>query len=248
LARQVRAAGLGWVTFGAPVGLVPWRDVPLAAERFLEAMAPLPAAVQFNTLRLPPDRQGPDGLREAFAAWAPAMEQHSNVVLVVGANEPLTRGKGWSPDHAEQRVRAEYEAWHQLSRLPFCHKFTNPHINPAGMDWPRMESLWATAQDAVCYDWYGSNKDSLDTLESLRELGQRLQKPVYVLEAAVPGNDPAFLAQMAARVDGVSLYQMFTSPGGEDERHAAFLVDDGEVRERAPGAMLRAFPSMRRSG
>lgn len=201
-----------------------------------EGLAVVPS---INTFRLPAAMQTRSSLQGLFADIAPMLEGDPDVLVVAGANEPLTRGKAWpSAEAAAERVRMEYDAWHAVSDAPFCHKFTNPRSNVAGAGWEMMEALWASHQDAICYDWYAGAGDTIGTLDRLRDLGQRLGKPVHILEAVVPGNDPAALQAMASRVSSISVYQVLGEPGGEDERLAAYVLQDGAFQVRAPGTML----------
>jgi hypothetical protein len=241
LLRLARDTGLQMVAFGAPLATAEGRAAaPSILDRWLGGLGATRAVPEFNTLALPAADQQRAGLQRLFAGVAPVLGRHDNVLLAAGANEPLTKGRAWSASEAEQRVRAEHDAWHAASDVPFCHKFTNPRINAPGLDWGALERLWAEAQDAICYDWYASNGDTIGTLDQLRALGQRLHKPLYVLETAVPGDDPRTLADMARRADGVCVYQLLASPGGEDERLAAWVARPGGMQARPPAAMLRA--------
>lgn len=239
----VEASGLEVVGFGAPLlGPEARAASPATVGAWLAAVAPRPALPQLNTFALPGPLQGEHGILALFEHHAAALEGHANALAAVGGNEPLTRGRGWaSAADAEQRVRMEYRLWHEVSGLPFCHKFTNPSVNAAGAGWAMMEGLWRDSQDAICYDWYPSNRDTLATLDRLRALGRALGKPVYVLESEVPGDDPAVMAQLAARADAVVLFQLLGTPGGEYPHLAAWtLQPDGKVQPRAPLAVLPA--------
>jgi hypothetical protein len=195
---------------------------------------------QLNTLALPTEQQNEEGLRALFATWAPIFAQHSHVLLVAGANEPLTKGKGWaSAQEAIDRVALEHRLWGEVSSQPFCHKFTPPRINTEGLDWAKLGQLWEANQDAICYDWYPGNKDPLSTLDHLRAEGQRVGKPIHVLETRVPEDDPAVLRDMARGLGSVSIYQLAATAGGSEEKFGAWLLRDGVLEERAAGAMIR---------
>lgn len=244
LLRLAQDTGVQVMPFGVPLRGAGRAEAARVTEEWLARTeaAGIRTLPTIHTLLLPRAEQTPDGIRALFAELAPAIGRHGNVVAVIGANEPLTKGKQWpSPADAEARVRLEYRLWHEVSDAPFCHKFTNPRIDTPGTDWAMLERLWAGAQDAICYDWYASNQDTLETLDRLRELGRRLGKPVHVAEAAVPGNDPARLRAMAERADTLSVYQLLGTPGGEDERHAAWLHTAGGFRPRAQAGMLQAL-------
>jgi hypothetical protein len=241
VAALVREAGLQVLPFGVPVGDAEARaSAPAAVDAWLARVAPLPTIPSINTFALPRAQQTREGLRAFFAPLAAVLARHPDVLVVAGANEPLTRGKGWaSPADAEARLRLDSEAWHDVSPLPFCHKFTNPRVDTPGTDWAMLDRLWGETEDAICYDWYAPSGDAPSTMDHLRDLGARLGKPVHVLEAAIPGGDPGLLRQLAQRADTFSVYQLLATSGGEDERLAAWVWDGSALREQGPGAMLR---------
>lgn len=241
LADLVRGQGLEVVPVGLPLGDAEGRAAALPRlERWLELTAGIPALPSINTFALPPAQQDADGLRAVFQRVAPVVDgRDAQVLAILGANEPLTKGKKWANAAlAEDRVRLEHRLWHEVSDQPFCHKFTNPRINVAGADWPMLERLWTEAQDAICYDWYASNGDTLETLDYLLALGKRLGKPVHIPEVAVPADAPEVLQAMAHKVDTVAIYQLLSSAGGEDERLSCFVLRGAAFDRRGPADML----------
>lgn len=239
----VAASGAEVVAFGAPLSTAAGRErAPQIVAQWLDADAGVKALPVINTFALPREAQDEEGIRDLFAAMAPAFSGRPSVLAVAGANEPLTQGRRWrSVDDAEERVRLEHRLWHETSDLPFCHKFTNPRINVAGADWALLETFWTESQDAICYDWYEANGDTVETARRLQALGDRLGKPVYIMEIAVLGNSVATFLDVARHVDAVVLYQLLATENGHDERFAAYSIGaGGEVRARPPAALIAA--------
>lgn len=236
LAALVQSESHGVASFAVPLGGARAEELaPVVAQRALEAFDGLPAVVQLNTFRLHEDAQTKEHLAALFRHIASAL-QDPDVLVVVGGNEPLSKGKEWlRPQDAADRVRMEYAAWHAASDAPFCHKFTAPKFND-GVGWDVMEQLWRDSQDALCYVWY-EDTDDLATLDRLRGLSVELGKPLHILEARVPGNDPALLRAMAAQADTFVLYHLVADER-MDSRFPAFVLRDGSLERTDAGAML----------
>jgi hypothetical protein len=242
LVDLVRRSNVQVVPFGVPLGDAAARAAtPSTIAAWLDKLGDLPAIAELNTFALPKDQQTEQGIRALFRTVAPVLAAHGNVILVAGANEPLTAGKGWpSPEAAEARVRLEHSLWHEVSTIPFCHKLTPPTVDVAGIDWARIEGLWRDAQDAICYDWFEGNKDPLTTFDRLREVGDRFGKPVHVLETAVPRQDPATFARMKQGLASISLYQLLSEQDSGDAKFGVWLrTSDGFVQS-APATLLGA--------
>jgi len=242
LAAWAREDGLQMVAVGVPLTGPGGPATGLASlATWLDAAQGLPTIPEFNTFTLPATRQDAAGLRQVFAVIDSALQGRSGVVAAVGGNEPLSAARGWkSPAEAAARVALEHQLWHALgSDVPFCHKFTNPRIDPAGTTWADLDALWTDHQDAICYDWYASNGDTLATLDHLRDLGDQLGKPVYILEAAVPLNQPSLRDAMASRVDALLLYPWLAPDRGEDARLAMWSLGTDGSRAPGPAAALR---------
>lgn len=252
LADRVTSTGLEVVPFGVPLT---HPQAPAIVRSFLASLGERPAVVQIDTSRVLPLVATDDEVRAVFEPYA-FLGSHANVRLVAGFNEPLSASKGWaSAAQAEARVRQEYRVWHQVSHLPFCHKFTHPVINVGQLSFTTMQGLWSTGQDAVCYDFYpdpARGRDPWNLTDSLRQWADQRAKPVHILETAIPGADPALLRDMTERVvtvhgsDSVSVYHLLTTcgaggtcPGGQDASMAGWWFRNGPWELKPPGVMLR---------
>jgi hypothetical protein len=252
LADRVASTGLEVVPFGAP--LTHPQHTTLV-RGFLASLGERPAVVQLDTSKVLPLFPTDDEVRAVFAPYA-FLGSHANVRLVTGFNEPLSASKGWATAaQAEARVRQEYRVWHQVSHLPFCHKFTHPVINVQSLSFTTMQGLWSTGQDAVCYDFYpdpARGRDPWNLTDSLRAWADQRAKPVHILETAIPDADPVLLRNMTERVvtvhgsDSVSVYHLLTTcgaggtcPGGQDPGMAGWWFRNGPWELKPPGTMLR---------
>lgn len=246
---RVNATGLEIAPTGSP-GAADMRA-------WLDGLGGLQTMVAIRTDQAHPmDRDVTDEqLEEVFRRYTFLQRGYDQVVLVLGANEPLTKGKGVSREKAVARVQQEFRMWNgipELRDIPLCHKFTHPERNN-GTTWADIEALWRDHQDLVCYDFYPATNaqgvpfDTDEDLERLRANGAALGKGVHIVETKVPGDRAARLEDIGRRIftghgDSVSVFHLLDVPPGKvalDD--AGWWWENGGWTERSPATMLKSL-------
>jgi hypothetical protein len=250
---RANRTGLEPIVFGVP--LSQGSTARQLTADFLRAAEPRPAIVQIPS--------SPFDNIEALHQDYAFINDHSNVILVVGMNEPLSQSNwavGTPASTVQDHIRREHSSWHNVSALPFCHKFTSPDINVPGLDFAAMRAMWNATQDHVCYDLYFGTptNDTMDRLDMFRLEANNRSMAVHILETYVGDGNHSTFQNMSERIftgrlDTISAFHFLerctsvsanVCEGGTVHKNkSAWWYDTqaGTWTERAQATMLRSL-------
>jgi len=175
---------------------------------------------------------------EWYGNLSEVLDQHSNVMLMVGLNEPYNHFQ--TKEMAQTVMEREYLTWKNVSKIPFTIKFSMPYLMWASWwDFPKDPSIeadyvpfWAKYSDYIGMDLWGDSsppqyannvqttaynwvKQSIQIAENY---SMQLKKPIFIGE--YPAWDPTtltYISDQIAKAPNIGqIYQLWYWKGQED--------------------------------